>query len=219
MLVSSFANNLVLRYDASDGRFVDLLPTSPLLNGPNALHYAKDGILYLTTEGSMWERGNLSFPFKSQILRLQNNAWEIFVDDATRFAKPNQVMSPNFLGLASSPIEDSILWATDFSNGILAFDLKSGELIRRIETSYTGTPSANAIGSLSFQVTGENDMYTIYVPGFEPLRDNIGCILKFHFNASFEIPKDGRATFAVAPTPRLQKPISIISFPPIISKP
>lgn len=218
LLVSSFLNNKILRFALASGVFVEELVGSSLLNGPNALLYAQDGHLYVTTEGSKYEHGNLTYPYKSQILRLSKDEkeWEVFADSADPYASPNHVFSPNFLGLAKSNTpSDGLLWVTDFSNGILAFDLKSKQMISRIETSFTGIPSSNGLGSLVFERGNAQNQYSILTPAFLPLEGNTGCILRSTFNATSDMPTT-KPTFAVplysAP---LKKPINIIKYSPI----
>lgn len=211
LYVASFHTNRILVY-ARDGRYIGLLPESELLNGPNALLFGRDGALYVTTEGSAYHGSpkNITFPFKSQIVKFDGRRWSVFVDDAERFSSPNRQVSPNFLGLANSPRpDDNLLFVSDFSNGILAFDLKTAELMGRIETSYTGMPSSNGLGSLVFEPKNHFSNYTILAPGFDPLKDNMGCLLTVSFNSTKDIDS-AKVSFAAKPNPGLSKPIVIM---------
>lgn len=218
LLVSSFATNNILRYDATTGRYLGTLPSTPLLKGPNALLVAPDGYLYVTTEGSLIDpvSGNVSWPFASQIIRFDFtfNLWQVFAPDARRFATPNQVAMPNYLGLALSPYNDGILWATDFSNGVLAFDLARSNLILRIETSFTGLPSINAIGGLAFLQNAENSNYTVLIPGFLPKSQEIGGVMRFELEGPRTPPIFSTPHFLVRPTTDLLKPIVIVPYSP-----
>lgn len=208
LIVSSFKGNQVLRY-SSTGKYKGTVGTSDeLLMGPNALLYGKDGLLYLTTEGSILINGTLQWNFNSQILRLKNNKWEIFSDDANRYGVIG-VAYPNYLGLANSPVNDNLIFVSDYANGVLAFDLTTKVMKGRIETSFTGQPSTNALGALIFNPQPKNSRYEIFVPGFLPNQNNNGAILRLRFDQVSKMDKV-RPAFEVAPTSRLNKPIAVI---------
>lgn len=209
LIVSSFKNNLVLRYSAK-GKYKGTVGTSnDLLMGPNALLYGKDGLLYLTTEGSIMINGTLQWNFASQILRLKNNAWEVFSEDANRYGIITPVGYPNYLGLANSPVNDNLIFVSDFANGVLAFDLTTKVMKGRIETSFTGNPSSNLLGALIFNPKPKHSRYEIFTPGFLPNQNNQGAILRLRFDQVSKMDKV-RPAFEVAPTSRLVKPIAVV---------
>ena len=161
--------------------------------------------------------GSVSYPFKSQILRFDGFQWTIFVDDANDFGQPNVVASPNFLGLASSPHQNdtNLLFSSDFANGILAFDLKTGKCVGRISTSYTGIPSHNALGSLVFEPPTPEYRYSVLSPGFQPELGKMGCILRSTFNSTQSM-STAKVTFAIKPNPGLIKPVTIKLYEPFV---
>lgn len=212
LYVSSFFTDTILRYD-SEGRYLGHLPKWCRLHGPNALHFAKDGYLYATTEGSKAENGTVTWPYQSQVVRMRDGVWEIFVKDASPFSSPNAYAGPNFLGLASSPVDDHLIFVSDYSNGILAFDLHSGMFQGRVETSFTGIPSKNSLGAIAFNTDPKRRwIYDIYAPAFLPSEDNLGLVLRAQFNSTDSM-KSTPISVAVQLTQSLIKPISITRIP------
>lgn len=217
LYVASFRNNLILKYSSKNGQYLGILQETSLMNGPNALLFANDGNLYATTEGSQIDKksGNVSWPFPSQVLKFDGNAWSTFVDNANPFGKPSRVATPNFLGLANSPYNPKELWVSDFGNGILVFSLGTKELIKRIETTYTGSPSSNALGSFAFSKHSDPKQPIIFAVGFEPQSHYIGSILRFNATSGDPLPSFGhKGPIFTGPTPMLLKPIGIIAYEP-----
>lgn len=213
LIVASFWNNKVLRYSKRGVYLGEVSPNPTLTKGPNALLFGKDGNLYMTTQGSEVIDGTLQYLFPTQIIRLRNNAWEVFSADATPYSSPNTVFPyASYLGLANSPVRDNYIFASDFANGILAFDLTTKAMVGRLETSFTGIPSTNGFGSLTFVEKPKHSKYEILAPGFLPNEGNKGAVLRFRFNTVAAMSTT-QFSFEIAPTTKLNKPINILAQP------
>ena len=213
LYVSSFLSDQILRYDARSGRFVDVFAqgtgASGGANGPNGLAFGPDGKLYVSTEGSV--RGD--FPgLPSEVLRfdVHSRQSEVFVAQPKPSADGLGYVS--FLGLVFGPDcqareRSCDLFVSDFANDIRRYDA-AGKLLAQLPTSYTGTPSHNALGSLAFGAHAQ-----LFSVGFDQGGpDELGAVLRFdaRSNRPHPLPGQSEALF-VPPTAELLRPIGVLS--------
>lgn len=209
LYVSSFLTDQILRYDGTTGIFIDVFASGNGqpggLNGPNDLLFGVDGSLYVTTQGSIADNGNPTFPgLPSQVLRfdLATKTPTVFIDQPT--PSPDSFGFVSFLGLALGP--DGDLFVSDFANDIRRYNLQTGNLVDTLSTNYTGTvPSNNFIGNLTF---GAND--TLYTVGFDFTKNNFGAILRYDGVTGNPLPSIGNNGAVFVPTnSKLLRPIGI----------
>lgn len=213
LFVSSFLTDSILIYEVPSGKYKRTLlkgngqPGG--LNGPNALLFGQDGFLYCSTEGSIATDGKPVFPgLPSQILRINPQTGEssVFVD-AGKVQNASLGFS-NYLGIQMSPRDE--MYISDFGNDVHIYSFPAGEEKGRLLTSYTGAPSTNAIGSLTFNPNG-----LLYVSGFDFKNDtNYGAVLRFDSATGKPLPSPGQEGAVFVPTTKnLQKPIGIVWVP------
>ncbi|MBD2539661.1 PEP-CTERM sorting domain-containing protein [Coleofasciculus sp. FACHB-SPT36] len=226
LYVSSFLTDTILRYNATTGAFVDVFASGNRLpgglNGPNDLLFTPDGKLLVSTQGSVAIAGDantdgiispgefvpdFSQGLPSQILSydIKTKQSAVLVDSATPL--PNSFNFVSFLGLALSPKGD--LFATDFANGLRAYDINSGALKATIPTDYTSIPggfSNNFIGNLTFI---GNTLFTV---GFDFTKNDYGAILRYDSVTGNAQPSAGnQGAVFVSTNSNLQRPIGITS--------
>jgi sugar lactone lactonase YvrE len=194
LYVSSFRTNQILRYHGKTGKFLGVFASdnnSGLgslngLNGPNGLTFGPDGSLYVTTQGSANNsKGDLVFPYKSQVLRYRPEQVKglvsttnpsVFIEQPDITNLPESPGFVSLLGVQLAPNRKSI-YVSDFAAGVRQYTL-SGKFLRYISTNYTGTlPSKNYLGSLTFG-SGDN-RNNLYVIGFDTRNKNIGSVLEY----------------------------------------
>ncbi|MBK1987091.1 hypothetical protein A0J48_005990 [Sphaerospermopsis aphanizomenoides BCCUSP55] len=216
LYVASFLTDQILRYDGVTGEFIDVFAQGNGqpggLNGPNGLLFI-NGSLYVTTQGSVAtvdpDTGE-AFPdfsagLPSQILRYDSlTAGTTPTVFATPEPSPDSFDFVSLLGLAVG--EDGDLYVSDFANGILRYDLETGDLIDSLSTNYTTDtpPSNNFIGGLDFAPNGD-----LLVVGFD-VTTTEGAILQYDSEAGSPVDP---LEVLVPTDPILARPVGITFFP------
>ena len=220
LYVSSFLTDEILRYDADTGAFADVFATGTGaaggLNGPNGMVFGEDGMLYVSTQGSVAEGGMPTFPgLPSEVLRFDTSdgSSEVFIAQPTPLEDSAGFVS--LLGVVFGPdcaSGDCDLFVSDFANGIRRYD-SDGNLLDTISTSYTGTPTANFTGSLTFGASG--DLFSV---GFDSTEesDNAGVLLRWDGDTGDPRPAPGLAgaLLVEADGAQLFRPIGILAISP-----
>ncbi|XXF79922.1 hypothetical protein P2318_09290 [Myxococcaceae bacterium GXIMD 01537] len=217
LYVSSFLTDQILRFNATTGAFVDVFASGTGvaggLNGPNQLVFGPNGLLYVTTEGSVAVGGQATFPgLPSQVLRYNplTRASEVFADQPQPFPGASFV---SLLGLAFGPdcdVADGAcdLFVSDFANGIRRYDVATRQLEATMETNYLGAATRNALGAITF---GANDQ--LYTVGFDtaPQSGAPGALLRFNGQNNQPLPATGKSgALFVEPTRNLARPIGVL---------
>jgi len=100
------------------------------------------------------------------------------------------------------------LFVSDFANDIRRYD-SAGKLVAQLPTSYTGSPSHNALGALALGAHG-----SLFTVGFDQ-RDGqgeLGAVLRFDAASNRARPLPGQAgALFVPPTAELVRPIGVLS--------
>lgn len=215
LYVASFLTDQILRYQADNGEFVDVFAQGTgeagTTNGPNGLNFGPDGKLYVTTQGSVAVDGEPTFPgLPSEVLRFDvgTGVAEVFVTGVMPL--PDSAGYVSLLGVAFGPDcpETCEMFVSDFANGIRRYDM-DGNLIDEISTSYTGTPTSNATGSLSFGDNGK-----LFAVGFDSTQGagNPGAILRFEGPSGAPAPLPGNDGALLVPeSEHLVRPIGILA--------
>jgi hypothetical protein len=102
-----------------------------------------------------------------------------------------------------------MLYVSDYGGGVRAFDVRSGKQVIYIETSYTGPPTANALGGLAFS----KDRLFVYVVAFIEAKDsgNPGALLRFNALTGEPAPAVGNnQAFVVPTTQKLARPLGLL---------
>ncbi len=166
LYVASFRSDQILRYSGSTGAFIDVFAqgngsAAGLLNGPNDLVFAPNGMLYVTTQGSVADgMGGISYQFDSQLL-----AYSVSTGAGSVIATPSPTAGGNgyvsLLGAVVGP--DGLLYTTDYAGGIRSYDTLTGALVQTIDTGplFSGSSIATTLGNLVFAPDG-----TLYAPVF-----------------------------------------------------
>jgi sugar lactone lactonase YvrE len=161
LYVASFASDTILRFDGSTGAYVDTFATAPApdmrqpgdLNGPNGVSFGPDGMLYVTTEGSISIDGVITFPgLPSQTLRYDIATGEKTV--AVTPAAPEGGQTPSLVGVFFD--SEGALITTDFMNEVVTtYDATSLPVAAwsadpedAIESAYCGYGEAQPDGSV-----------------------------------------------------------------------
>lgn len=214
LYVASFLSDQILRYNGVTGEFIDVFAQgngqADGLNGPNGLLFI-NGSLYVTTQGSVAkinpDTGKV-FPdyiFSSQVLRYDSltagTTPSVF---ATPQPSPDSFGFVSLLGLALG--QDGDLYVSDYANGILRYDLQTGELVNTLSTNYTTntSPSNNFVGGLAFAPNG--DLLTV---GFNVTTEQ-GAILQHETESGSPV---NPLEVLVPTNPILERPIGITFFP------
>lgn len=220
LYVSSFLTDQILRYDADTGAFVDVFAEgngqAGGLNGPNGMVFGEDGMLYVSTQGSVAVDGMPTFPgLPSEVLRfdVSNGASEVFIEQPDPLADSAGFVS--LLGVVFGPdcaAGACDLFVSDFANGIRRYD-SEGNLLDTISTSYTGAPTTNFTGSLTFGANG-----ALFAVGFDNTEgsDNAGVLLRWDADTGDPRPGAGLtgALFVDAEEAQLFRPIGILAISP-----
>lgn len=221
--VANFLRDQILRFDAATGAFLDVFATGNAqpggLNGPNSLLFAKDGSLYVSTEGSVAVNGEATFPgLPSQVLKfdIRNGQSTVFIDQPA--PSPEGFGFVSLLGLAFGPQceraefgrkrQDCDLFVSDFAGDVRRYN-PEGQLVRVISTNYTGTiPSQNFIGGLSF-----GKQRRLFVAAFNnALADNPGAVLRYDGRTGGPLPAAGQSGSILVPqSATLARPIGILA--------
>ncbi|WP_016949815.1 hypothetical protein [Anabaena sp. PCC 7108] len=212
--VASFFSDQILRYNGSNGAFIDVFAQgngqAGGLNGPNGLLFINNS-LYVTTQGSVAtvnpDTGGITLNYTqpSQVLRYDSLTPGI---TPTVFATPEP--SPDSFGFVSllglAVGKDGDLYVSDFANDIRRYDLKNGELVDTLSTNYTTEtpPSNNFIGGLAFAPNG--DLLTV---GFD-VSTTEGAILQYDTEGGSPV---NPVQILVPTNPILERPIGITFFP------
>ncbi len=166
LYVASFRSDQILRYNGSTGAFIDVFAqgngsAAGLLNGPNDLVFAPNGMLYVTTQGSVADgMGGISYQFDSQLL-----GYNVSTGAGSVIATPSPTAGGNgyvsLLGAVVGP--DGLLYTTDYAGGIRSYDTLTGALVQTIDTGalFGGSSIATTLGNLVFAPDG-----TLYAPVF-----------------------------------------------------
>lgn len=165
LYVASFRSDQILRYNGSTGAFIDVFAqgngsSAGLLNGPNDLVFAPNGMLYVTTQGSVADgMGGISYQFDSTLL-----SYNVTTGAGSLVATPSPTAGGNgyvsLLGAVVGP--DGLLYTTDYAGGIRSYDTLTGALVQTIDTgALFGGSIATTIGNLVFAPDG-----TLYAPVF-----------------------------------------------------
>jgi sugar lactone lactonase YvrE len=221
--VANFLRDQVLRFDAENGAFLDVFATGNAqpggLNGPNSLLFAKDGSLYVSTEGSVAVNGEATFPgLPSQVLKfdIATGRSTVFVDQPT--PSPEGFGFVSLLGLAFGPHcehaefgrkrQDCDLFVSDFAGDVRRYN-PEGLLVRVLSTNYTGTvPSQNFVGGLTF-----GNQRRLFVAAFNnALADNPGAVLRYDGRTGGPLPAAGQPGSVFVPQSAvLARPIGILA--------
>ncbi|MFE8599142.1 NHL repeat-containing protein [Archangium violaceum] len=127
-------------------------------------------------------------------------------------ALPDGAGFVSLLGLAFGPDCDRPrgecdLFVSDFANDIRRYDLRTRTLEATLSTNYTGTPTQNFRGGLTFGKDAR-----LYTVGFNFTDPNLrGAVLRFNGRTNRPLPSPGNpgAVF-VPPTSTLVRPIGIV---------
>ncbi|WP_152629528.1 PEP-CTERM sorting domain-containing protein [Haliangium ochraceum] len=218
LYVSSFRSDQILRYDATTGAFIDVFASGDGeaggVNGPNGMVFDAEGRLYLSTQGSVAVDGEVSYPgLPSEVLRFDigDGSSEVFAEQPTPMDSSAGYVS--LLGLSFGPDCEGgacDLFVSDFANGIRRYD-SDGALIGSIDTSYTGTPSSNLTGSISFGDDG-----SLFAVGFADSGANEGVILRWDGATGEPRPAAelSGALLVEDSEPELIRPIGILAISP-----
>jgi hypothetical protein len=222
--IASFLSDQILRFNASTGAFIDVFATGDGelggLNGPNSLLFAKDGTLYVSTEGSIAGADGATFPpgLRSQILKfdITTGQSQVFADQPP--PSPEGLGFVSLLALAFGPdcthadFSDNDgnceLFVSDFAGDVRRYNA-DGEIVQVLSTNYTGTlPSQNFVGGLSFGKKGR-----LFVAAFNNVRDgNPGAILRYEGDTGTPLPAAGRSGAIFVPQSiLLVRPIGILA--------
>lgn len=221
--VANFLRDQILRFDAATGGFLDVFATgnglAGGLNGPNSLLFAKDGSLYVSTEGSVAVNGEATFSgLPSQVLSfdIRTGQSTVFIDQPA--PSPEGFGFVSLLGLAFGPHcehaefghkrKDCDLFVSDFAGDVRRYN-PEGQLVRVLSTNYTGTvPSQNFVGGLSF---GKHRR--LFVAAFNnALADNPGAVLRFDGRSGGPLPAAGQSGSIFVPqSAALARPIGILA--------
>jgi len=166
LYVASFRSDQILVFDGRTGAFRSVFASGDgtaagMLNGPNDLAFGSDGLLYVTTQGSVADAsGDVRFVHDSQVLRYDpvNGRGEVFAPMPA--PTPGGAGYVSFLGLAWGP--DGRLWTSDYAGGIRAYDRLGGEPALTIDTGrLLGGSVPVTVGNLVFSDG------TLYLPVFQ----------------------------------------------------
>ena len=220
LYVSSFLTDEILRYDANTGELVDVFATGDGkpggVNGPNGMVFDENGLLYVSTQGSVAVDGMPTFPgLPSEVLRfdISDGSSEVFIAQPTPLEDSAGFVS--LLGVVFGPDcagGDCDLFVSDFANGIRRYD-GDGNLIDTISTSYTGMPTTNFTGSLTFGASGE-----LFSVGFDNTAgsNNAGVLMRWDADTGDPRPGPGLpgALLLEADEARLFRPIGMLAIAP-----
>jgi sugar lactone lactonase YvrE len=217
LYVASFLSDQILRYRGDTGAFVDVFAQGEGrpggLNGPDAVVFGPDGALYITTQGSVAVSGEPTFPgLPSEVLRFDPSTGqsEVLVTNITPM--PDSAGFVSLLGAVFGPDCPAAcdLFVSDFANGVRRYD-RDGNLLQEISTSYTGTPTHNSTGSLTF-----GDQGTMFVAGFDSTEGSghPGVILRYDGHGGDPLPANkGQGAVFVPTNQNLVRPIGILAVP------
>jgi hypothetical protein len=158
LYVASFRSDQILRFNGQSGAFVDVFAqgngtAAGLLNGPNGLHFASDGALFVTTQGSVADGlGGINYRFESQVLRYEitTQVGSLFAAQPTPTPRGGGYVS--LLGVEVGP--DGLVYTTDFAGGIRAYNATTGVLVNTIDTGKLFGARATTLGDLEFADDG-----------------------------------------------------------------
>ena len=214
LYVASFRSDEILRYNGNTGAFIDVFAkgngsSAGLLNGPNDLVFAPNGMLYVTTQGSVADGlGGIKYLFDSQLL-----GYNVATGTGSLIATPSPTVGGNgyvsLLGAVVGP--DGLLYTTDYAGGIRSYNTLTGALVQTIDTGplFGGSSIASTVGNLVFAPDG-----LLYVPVFNDGANGVEA----NGVAACAVAT-GSCTLLVSDSTHLSRPIGIAFVPTPVPEP